>query len=70
MASEQRRFEELLNRGQHGKAYRLLKTYISKVGLRETSSDFEFAIMLRKAKYRIQSVNQDIGEEFGSVATI
>jgi hypothetical protein len=64
MEKEQARFEELLNRGQHGKAYRLLKTYIAKVGLRETSSDFEFAIMLRKAKYRIQSVNQDIGEEF------
>lgn len=61
---EQRRFEELVAKGQYGKAYRRLKAYITDVGLRETSSDFQFAIMLRNAKYMIGRVNEDIGEEF------
>ena len=64
IAKEQARFENLMNAGQYGKASRHLKAYITKVGLRESSADFQFAIMLRDAQYRLGQANEDMGEEF------
>lgn len=61
---QQRNFENLMARGFYGKAYRMLKAYITDVGPRENSSDFRFAEMLRNAKYEIGQVNEDMGEEF------
>lgn len=41
-----------------------LQAYIDRVGLRETSSDFQFAIVMRQAKDEISKLNQDAGGKF------
>jgi hypothetical protein len=64
IVEQQRNFERLMAGGQYGKAYRMLKAYITDVGPRENSSDFQFAAMLRNAKYSIGQINEDMGDEF------
>lgn len=51
---------------QYGRYIREMKAYVSKVGLRESSADFQFAIMLRDAKEVIADLEPDIAEEFDS----
>lgn len=41
-----------------------LQAYIDRVGLRETSSDFQFAIVMREAKDEISRINADAGGKF------
>lgn len=41
-----------------------LQAYIDRVGLRETSSDFQFAIVMRQAKDEISHLNADAGGKF------
>lgn len=55
---------ELL-RNKHYSAFMVkLEAYIDRVGLRETSSDWQFAIMLRRAKERLSHFNSDLGGKF------
>lgn len=49
---------------QFGRYIREMKAYVSRVGLRESSADFQFAIMLRDAKDVISQLEDDIAEEF------
>lgn len=48
---------------QYNKFSIKLKAYVERVGLREASSDWDFAIMMREAKEEISRVSPDAGEK-------
>jgi hypothetical protein len=60
---EQIELERLRDNGEHNKFLIKFKAYVERVGLREASSDWEFAIMMRKAKEMIGHYNPDAGEK-------
>lgn len=62
----QERLDKLSKQGFYGKYLVELKAYIARIGLRETSSDFQFAILLRNAKDKISKFEPDIADEFDS----
>lgn len=55
--------ENLKGARQYNKFSIKLKAYVERVGLREASSDWDFAIMMREAKEEISRVNADAGEK-------
>ena len=58
------RLRGYVKKHQYGRYIREMKSYVSRVGLRESSADFQFAIMLRDAKDVISILETDVAEEF------
>lgn len=56
--------KEAKSTGNYSKYMIKLQAYIDRVGLRETSSDFQFAIVMREAKDEISQINSDAGGKF------
>jgi len=56
--------KEASRTGNYSKYMIKLQAYIDRVGLRETSSDFQFAIVMRQAKDEISAINDDAGSKF------
>lgn len=63
LSEKQKELEVLKKSGAHNKFLIKLKAYVERVGLREVSSDWDFAIMMRQAKEEISRVNPDAGEK-------
>lgn len=60
----QRRLEDHVHNGRLGQYMVELKAYIARIGLKETSADFQFAFILRNAKDVISSFESDIADEW------
>lgn len=58
------KLKEYVREGKLGEYLVELKAYIARIGLRETSADFEFAFLLRDAKDVISRYEPDIADEF------
>jgi hypothetical protein len=63
LSLKQEELEDLKGSRQYNKFTIKLKAYVERVGLREASSDWDFAIMMREAKEEISRVNSDAGEK-------
>ncbi len=55
--------EDLKESRQYSKFMIKFKAYVERVGLREASSDWDFAIMMRQAKEEISRIHPDAGEK-------
>lgn len=55
--------EDLKESKQYSKFIIKFKAYVERVGLREASSDWDFAIMMRQAKEEISRIHPDAGEK-------
>lgn len=62
----QNKLKEHVKNGRYGQYLVELKAYIARIGLRETSADFQFAFLLRDAKDVISTYEPDIADEFDS----
>ncbi len=62
----QARLKESVSNGRFGEYMVELKAYIARIGLQETSADYQLAFLLRDAKEVITRFEPDIGDEFDS----
>ena len=63
LSAKQDELEALKGSRQYSKFLIKFKAYVERVGLREASSDWDFAIMMREAKEEISLIHPDAGEK-------